>query len=309
MTLGKKQKTLISNLFWVSLTISAIIGGFLLGIHKHIRRILELTYRNTVLPDPSQFGLNYSLVSFPSCDGINLRGWWFGKDNRQPVVILIHGIRANRAEPPERVFGLARELLGHNYNVLAFDLRAHGESGGNQISAGYYEKNDLLGAIKFIRGRGITSKIGVLGFSMGAAVSLMAAAECKEISAVVADSSFVDVVSLIKWKFSRWRLVSLLLVPTVVFVIRALYSIDFRKIKPLEAIKLISVPVFIIHGGKDSTIPVSHAYRLRSACHNRWNQLWVVPEASHTDAFTMRTEEYVTKILSFFNKALVTVKA
>jgi uncharacterized protein len=286
-----------------TLAMAPLGTGTLMGISSYIKRNLGRSYQKAIMPDPSQFGLKYCPVSFPSWDGITLKGWWFGTQNNWPVIILLHGIRANRAEPRERVFGIVKELINHGYNVLAFDFRAHGESEGSHISVGYYEKNDLLGAVKFIRQRGVTGKIGVLGFSMGAAISLITAAECKDISAIVADSAFTDIISLIRSKFSRVWYFSMLLIPALNIVTKALYSFDFRKIKPLEAIKLISAPVFIIHGGRDDTVPVEHAYRLRSACRNRLNQLWVVPEANHTDAFAIRTEEYLTRILSFFSKA------
>jgi dipeptidyl aminopeptidase/acylaminoacyl peptidase len=291
------------GIFWIVLSFIALISGLFIGISNFINRNLVRGIRNPDIPDPAQFGLNYSQVVFPSLDGLLLKGWWFTISREHPTIILLHGIRANRAEPPERVFGIARELIYHGYSVLAFDLRAHGESEGNRISAGYYEKNDLLGAVRYLRQQGVSGKIGVLGFSMGAAISLLAAAECKEISAVVADSAYVDVVSLMKWRLSKWKYLTALLIPAIVSVTRFLYHFDFRKINPLDAIKMIKVPIFIIHGAQDNVVPVTHAYRLRGACKNRLNRFWVVPEASHTDAFKTRTEEYLTRVLSFFREA------
>jgi uncharacterized protein len=291
-------------LTWGGLILGIISLGIITGISKYVNQSLRRVNSNILLADPSTFGLKYSLVSFPSRDGLNLRGWWFETDIHNPVIIMLHGVRANRAEPPERVFGIAKKLLGQGYNVLMFDFRAHGESEGKYFSAGYFEKNDLLGAVQYIRRRGLTGKIGVLGFSMGAAISLMTAAETKEISAVVADSSYIDILSVIKWKFSKWKYALRLFIPAITFIANSMFRIDFTRIKPVEAIKKITVPVFIIHGGKDETIPVEHAYRLRSACRNRLNQLWIVPEASHTNAFSLRTEEYLSRVLYFFNHAL-----
>jgi uncharacterized protein len=288
---------------WISICFETLVTRFLVGLTSYIKNSLSRLGGKISMPDPSDFGLQCSLVSFPSKDGLLLRGWWFGTENIKPVIILLHGIRANRAEPPERVFALATRLISQGYNVLAFDFRAHGESEGNSISAGYYEKNDLLGAVDYIRNRGIRSKIGVLGFSMGAAISLITAAESPDISAVVADSAYVDVISLIKWKLSRWKFLSAFLVPLILLVTKILYKIDFSRVKPLESVKKIKVPVFIIHGGKDTTVPVQHAYRLRGACRNRDNQFWVVPEAAHTDAFSIHTEEYLARVTSFFRHA------
>jgi uncharacterized protein len=298
---------IIRALYWLRLFLNKPSNGIFASLSYHFKKMLQLWRSSKPLTDPRKFGLEFSPVSFPSRDGLNLRGWWFGDNEKRPVVIMLHGINANRSEPEERVFGITKELINHGYHILVFDLRAHGESDGSYISAGYFEKNDLLGAVDYIRRRGVKGKIGVLGFSMGAAISLLGAAETKEISAVVADSAFMDIVSLIRWKFSRWRYVLRLFIPAILLAIKNLYHVDLSRIKPIEAIKQIQVPVFIIHGGMDGTIPVEHAYKLRSACRNRNNQFWIIPEARHTDAFSLHREEYLAKILSFFNRSLTPI--
>jgi pimeloyl-ACP methyl ester carboxylesterase len=54
------------------------------------------------------------------------------------------------------------------FDVLAYDSRAHGESGGNACTYGYYEKRDLSRAIDLIGLRPVVA----LGISLGAAVAL-----------------------------------------------------------------------------------------------------------------------------------------
>lgn len=294
----KKLRILARIGGWVSLRIITIFIKAL----NHAEITINRFRRTAILHNPAEFGLSYSCVAFPSRDGLMLRGWWFEGDKDRPVVILLHGIQANRAEPPERVFGIVKELTKSGYNILAFDFRAHGESQGKHISAGYREKNDLLGAIAYLRQSGVTGKIGVLGFSMGAAISLLTAAECPEIKAVVADSAFTDVVSIVKARFPNKYILGF--ITTALFsVIKLLYNIDFTRIRPLEAARLISVPVFIIHGGQDKLIPVEHAYRLIKVCRNLHNRLWVVPEAQHTYAYFVKPDEYIFRLLSFFKEA------
>jgi uncharacterized protein len=300
MLTGKAQ---VKKILWVFLLFESILAGTWLKVSGFFKHILTLRWLSSQMADPAEFGLSYSLVSFPSRDGLMLRGWWFATAPEQPVIIILHGIAAHRAEPAERVFGITRELIDQGYNILTFDFRGHGESEGEHTSAGLYEKNDLLGAIDFIRKKGISGKIGVLGFSMGAAISLLTAAESQDIAAVVADSSFVDIVSILKWKLSRWSFLSKLIIPFLTFFARLMYRFDITGVKPLEAIRSISVPVFIIHGGRDRVIPVEHAYRLKKACKNLNDLLWVVPEANHTGAFFIHTEEYLSKVINFFHKA------
>lgn len=296
--ISKVLRSLVRLLAWIISTLIAFSGRSV----NHSGNILSRFWHKAVIPDPSESGLNYESIVFPSRDGLTLRGWLFEANRERPVIILLHGFQAHRAEPQERVFGLVKELINSSYNVLTFDFGAHGESEGKHTSAGYYEKNDLLGAIDYLRLRGINSKIGVLGFSMGAAISLMTAAECSEIRAVVADSSFSDVMSIIKGKMPRRHFLSFI-TPAIMAAIKGLYNVDFGLLRPVESARAISVPVFIIHGGQDKVIPVEHAYRLIKSCRNLHKKLWVVPDAKHTYAYFDKPEEYILRVLTFFKEA------
>ena len=233
-----------------------------------------------------------------------LCGWWLEGGDDRPIIVVVHGSGDNRAHPPERMLGIAKDLVSYGYNVLMFDMRGHGESEGKHISAGYYERNDVLGAIDYIKQSGTESKIGVLGFSMGAATSLMAAAESEEIDAVVADCAYADIVSIIESEFSKRSNLPKFFIPIILFVTRNIYDVDFTAIIPEEAVREISVPIFIIHGEQDDMVPVQHAYRLEEASRNPESKLWIVPEAQHGNSYLMRPTEYSEQVTSFFDEAL-----
>ena len=289
---------------WTLVALVAVIIVAVLGISIYAASSLTQFERIPIQTTPAEYGLEYTDISFPSRDGLTLRGWWLDVHDDSPVVVMVHGSTRNRAEPPERMMGMAKELVNHGYNVLTFDMRGHGESEGQHISAGLDERNDLLGAIDYIRQRGITGKIGVLGFSMGAATCLMTTPECEDIAAVVVDGAYADIVSIVESEFANRSDLPGFFLPIILFMTDKLYDVDFTAIKPIEALKDITVPVFIIHGGQDSMVPVEHAYRLAEVCRNPDSQSWVVPEAEHCEAYIERPEEYVTKVLSFFDDAL-----
>ena len=84
-----------------------------------------------------------------------------------------------------------------------------------------------------------------------------------------------------------------------------MFGVDFTALKPVEAAVTIAPrPIFFIHGEGDTTIPVSHAYRLLEASHKTRNQLWVVPGAGHTQAYKTHPEEYISRLTTFFDAAL-----
>jgi len=299
-----KPRRLVRRVLWALLALIVVAAGIILGISGYAASSLTKFERVPIESNPTDFELEYVDVSFPSRDGLMLCGWWLEVGDDNPIIVVVHGSGDNRAHPAERMLGIAKDLASYGYNVLMFDMRGHGESEGKHISAGYYERNDVLGAIDYIRQSGIESKIGILGFSMGAATSLMAAAESEEINAVVADCAYADIVSIIESEFANRSNLPKFFMPIILSMTRNIYDIDFTAIKPEEAVKEISVPVFIIHGGQDEMIPVQHAYRLKEASQNLDSKLWIVPEAQHANSYLVRPAEYKEQVISFFDEVL-----
>ena len=85
---------------------------------------------------PSNYGIEFEEVHFPSRDGLNLVGWWIPHDNALGTIIMCHGQNGSmdgdtRQMPPLREAG---------FNVLMFDFRAHGRSEGEAVTMCMYEK-------------------------------------------------------------------------------------------------------------------------------------------------------------------------
>ncbi len=221
-----------------------------------------------------------------------------------PAVIMVHGNGQNRFDPSIGTMDIASGLVAHGYNVLMFDLRGYGESDGSTVSGGYHEKKDLEGAVEYVKGRGYSS-IGVLGFSLGAVTSLLAAAEDEEIDAVVADSSFADLNDIMEPEFAKRTHAPRIFLRPILLMIKIMYGVDFAAIRPIDGVAGISPrPIFFIHGEDDETIPVAHASRLMQASQNPRNELWVVPDTGHTRSYITHPEEYISRVTDFFDKAL-----
>jgi len=91
----------------------------------------------------------------------------------------------------------------------------------------------------------------------------------------------------------------------LLFMVKIMYGVDFRAIKPVELVSEIAPRlVLFIHGELDETIPVEHACILQQASQNPQNQLWLVPETGHVDAYINYPEEYMNKISTFFDRVL-----
>ncbi len=293
--------------WWLKLGLALILVVVIafLGISAFLGYSMTKVERVPIEETPALLGLSYEDVSFSSTeDEITLRGWLLPAQAGKSIIIMVHGADSHRADPSVGMLDIASGLVEHGYNVLMFDLRGHGESGGNRVSAGYYEQRDLLGAVHYVKGRGF-ERIGVLGFSLGAATSLMATAESDDIDAVITDSSFADLKDMMEPEFSKRTKFPKFFLPPLLFMVKIMYGVDFNAVKPIEFVSEIAPrPIFFIHGELDETVPLEHAYRLREASQNPQNQLWVAPQAAHVRAYVMYPQEYMNRITTFFDGVL-----
>ncbi|RVW55483.1 hypothetical protein CK203_075273 [Vitis vinifera] len=87
-------------------------------------------------------------------------------------------------------------LLPSNITVFTLDFSGSGLSGGEHVTLGWHEKDDLKAVVDHLRADGNVSLIGLWGRSMGAVTSLMYGAEDPSIAGMVLDSPFSDLVDL-----------------------------------------------------------------------------------------------------------------
>jgi pimeloyl-ACP methyl ester carboxylesterase len=86
-----------------------------------------------------------------------------------------------------------RYLLERDVNVFCMDFSGSGWSGGEFISVGHWEQQDLRVVITYLRSLSYVSSIALWGRSMGAVTAILRAAEDPNIAACVLDSPFLSV--------------------------------------------------------------------------------------------------------------------
>jgi fermentation-respiration switch protein FrsA (DUF1100 family) len=244
-------------------------------------------------------------VEFQSAeDHTRICGWFFAAPaTPAPVVVLCHGIWTGRRE----CLPLALRFRAAGYNVLVFDFRAHGMSEGRFTSVGHHETNDVLGAVAYLKSRPEvdTQRIGVIGFSMGAAATIQAAARCTDIAAVVADSAYAAFLDAAHYSFSVvTRVPQFVVAPMAVRWAKWIVHVDPSQLRPIDVIARIAPrPVFITHGTLDEIVPVRHAHTLFAAAEEP-KELWIVPDAHHVGARDADTDAYFVKVETFLRAAL-----
>ena len=139
---------------------------------------------------PDQFGLPYENIYFKTEDKVQIKGWFIPSEQESnKTIILMHGWGMNRSDILKNTYFL--HDLG--FNLLYFDFRALGESGGKTSSIGYLELKDIAAAVKFMKETRpqFCKKMGLYGLSMGGMVAICEAARNPEIVCVVAEASYL----------------------------------------------------------------------------------------------------------------------
>ena len=239
-------------------------------------------------------------VSFAAADGTPLYGWYLRAGDGDPALVLCHGYQRSM----EETFALGYELREHGFNVLLFDFRGCGRSGGRYTSIGYQEPLDVRGAITWLRGRAGDVPIGVLGISMGGAVALTAAADSPEVRAVVADSAFATLRECIAQRFAPLRFPSLQLHHLSLRAAERLCHARADDVRPVDAARrLRECPVLLIHGTADDIVPYSHALALDAALTGP-HELWALEGVGHAMARFRAPGEYIERVATFFARHL-----
>lgn len=260
-------------------------------------------WRHLPRTGPADLGFAYEDVSFLTEDGLTLRGWWVPAPGGRANVVFCHGQTSSRGQVRPLLPGLHAAGL----NVLAFDFRAHGSSEGSLSYIGGQEWQDVQAAVRWCRTLGAPGlPVGVLGFSMGGAAALMAAADCPEIGAVWSDSAFARLDRAIR---QHCRSV---LGPVGGLIERPVLRWGERMLRqrsadvsPVARIGGITPrPVYLVHGSRDRLVLPEDA-RLLYAAAGDPKALWLIPGAGHLGRDTTPAGEYCRRLVGFFIRSLV----
>jgi uncharacterized protein len=253
---------------------------------------------------PENFGLEYQDIEFSSrTKDVKLAGWLLTPANQESTamtLILSHGYAGTRLEKGLPALSLAKTLVEAGYSVLMFDFCNSGLSSGHLTTIGFLEKQDLLGAIDWVRDH-LPGKLGLIGFSMGATTSLLAAAEMPDIAGVVADSPFSQLKPYLKQNLSVWsRLPNFPFTWLIITILPRLTGIDPNQVDALIAVNHIYPrPVLFIHSRDDSAIPFTHSEKMWRTHQDRF-EFWKTEKAGHVGTYQLYTQEYTSRVLAFF---------
>lgn len=238
---------------------------------------------------PATWGFKFETINFKSADGTPLHGWFIPGRSRKAkaTVVFSHG----NAGSIGHHLGFVTWLAEAGYNVLMYDYRGFGKSGGNVDRRGMI--NDVKAAFAYAAKRPDVDsrRLVSYGHSLGGATSVTALGETpvKGLRAVVIDGAFASYQTMA-------RLVGGELGGSLVT----------DELSPRDFVgKLSPVPLLVVHGTQDEIVPVAQGRQLYETARQP-KTLFEVKAGHHGDSLARDHGAFRKRMLSWLDETLRT---
>ncbi len=245
---------------------------------------------------------DYEDVETVSYDGLKLCGKLKVVSEDRPVIIFFHGYKSTPFRDFSGGYGYAQK---RDYNVLMVFQRAHGESEGKSITFGIKESYDAVSWVKWCKERfGKNVKIILMGVSMGASTVIMASGRdrLKGVSGIVADCGYTSPKEVLCHVIKKRGLPLKISYWFVRLGAKLFAGFDPEEYSSKEAVKCGDTPILLIHGTKDSFVPMHMSEAVREVNPGICTHLYV-EGANHGLSYYENTKDY-EKALDEFLKSV-----
>lgn len=222
--------------------------------------------------------------------GYSLHGLYFPLEGSQKTVVIVHGITWS-------LYGSVKYMpifRKRGFNVLIYDQRMHGLSGGRNCTFGFFEKYDLKKVVDWAFTRlPPGGKVGTHGESLGGATVLQHSAIDARLSFVIADCPFSDLIPLFKYRMKvEYHLPAFPLLKAASLASYLLTGMRFGVVRPIADVRPVATPILFCHGAQDGYIPPQMSIDLQRAKCVGVSQLYLAPNAGHAEAYWNNQAEY-----------------
>jgi len=244
-------RTIPGVLVAVALFCAAAVAA---GVGTQVYRVTHPPRQSDGPPTLASVVVPVEEVRFQSSDGVSIDGWLLRGTPGRPYIVLCHALGRSKAS----VLDLAVKLHKDGFNLLVFDFRGHGSSGGRASSLGVSEKRDIIGAVDFLVSLDEVGadRVGVYGVGMGAHAAVLAAVDRPAIKVLVLDGLYPDPgFPLMRGVYGEWSFGAehLGFAPRAAFAVLSLSKVDDQRAAE-QLPRLLGRDVLLVAPERDSTL-------------------------------------------------------
>ena len=227
-------------------------------------------------------GLPLEEVWLPIDEEVTVFGWFIDAGSTNPVLLWCHGNAGNVSHRLENI----RQFYQRGISVFIFDYRGYGQSTGVPSEVGFYQ--DALASYDYLIRQRLVSpeRLIIFGRSLGSSVAAEVAVQ-RPTAGLIVEGSFPSIQAMSDYHY--------LGLPAGWFV-----NVDFNLVQKVRGLH---VPLLVIHGERDSIVPMDLGKQVFDAAHEP-KQWYAVSGAQHNDVPFVGGESYYREIDMFLQRAL-----
>lgn len=265
-------------------------------------------------PHPESYGLTADPFELLTSDSVRLEGLYISAQ-KPAIPVSIHGLKAPAqgsktliilhgiSSCKEFFLPAAEKLSRQGINVVLFDLRAHGQSGGEYCTFGYYEKHDVSAIVDMLLARDSTQEIGVMGHSLGGAIALQALAEDKRLRFGVIESTFSSLEAVVEqYGINYFGIRSPWLAHHTLDKAAVIAHFNPYQVVPSQSATQITQPVFMSHGDADERIPWQFGKDNFDHLASADKQWYLIPNGHHNGLWQAGGPSYEAALMAFLKR-------
>ncbi len=289
----------------LSIVLAALVGIGFWSVDNVLPYSIVRPWKRAAHETPADLGLLAEHLSLDGFDAVRINAWLVCPklDTVFPnTVIFLHGI-GNNCSAFNRTAAL---LADHGWNSVLIDLRAHGESGGEFCTFGFYEEKDLARVVDFLEKERPERcrKLGVWGKSLGGAIALQCLENDPRLDFGIIESTFTDLPTIVSDYQKRYALGIRLPWASGRALEKAgeIAHFDPQTVRPLESARNIRQPVLLAHGDADERISFEYGQRIYENLASADKEFVAVHGAHHNDVHRVGGKAYMEKCLAFLDR-------
>jgi uncharacterized protein len=257
----------------------AVLAGVLFLIQSRFVYYPEIG--RTIISTPDAHGLDYESVKIHTEDGETLNGWFVPAKDATATVLFFHGNAGNISTR----MGYLLMFYRLGYNTLIIDYRGYGESSGTPSEQGTYR--DAQAAWRYLtEQRNIPStRIALLGESLGGAVATWLAVREKPALLVLA-SAFTSVDDM----------------AAAIYPFLPTHLLTRFQYNTRGYLRGVTCPVFVAHSPQDEIVPFTQGQALYASSPEP--KQFVELQGGHNNGFIYMREEWVRALGDFMARNL-----
>ncbi len=254
----------------------ALVAYVVLSLLTFIFQRNLMYHPSRTIADPSAYGLgNIQDIFITASDGVRLQVWEHTANPGYPTILYFHGNAGNLSDRASKF----SSFTDNGFGLIALSYRGYGKSDGTPTETGIYK--DARAAVDYALSRpGIRQdRLIYFGESLGSGVAVQMASE-RPPGLLMLEAAYTSVETR-----------SAELYPFILGV----RHLVLDKYDSLSKIKGVHVPLLMLHGGKDMTIPLRHGQQLFAAA-NEPKEIVVYKDVHHADYLNEQILEPLVKM-------------